>query len=143
MHSHDRSQAATVQQPLKGVQILLVEDEFDVANLLLFVLERAGSTVRFCIEAEDALSLLDSFQPDILVSNVKLPSHDGTWLIEQIRSHSRPELQDLPAIAVTSYDRDVCATCALEAGFDLFLSKLDSTDALVDAIAALVFTSKY
>lgn len=137
MYSHP-TQLTEADQPLRGLQILLVEDELDVASLLLFVLQTAGSRVKLCIEAEDALLALDTFQPDVLVSNIKLPSQDGTWLIQQIRSHSRPEIQHLPAIGVTSYDRDVCISCALDSGFDCFLSKLDPPDGIVDAIASLV-----
>lgn len=125
-------------QPLKGIQILLVEDEPDVAALLLFVLQAAGSTVELCTEAEAALLVLESFQPDILISNIKLPLHDGIWLIGQIRNHLPQELQQLPAIGVTSYDREVSAACALKAGFDCFLSKLDSPDVIVKAISTLV-----
>lgn len=118
----------------------MVEDEPDVADLLMFILQTAGSTVRRCTDAETALSLLelDSFQPDLLISNIKLLSHDGIWLIQQIRSHTRPELQNLPSIGVTSYDREVNAHEALTAGFNCFLSKLDTPDTLVETISALV-----
>jgi CheY-like chemotaxis protein len=143
MHSYqDQPTHAKPLQPLQGLHILLVEDELDVADLLVFVFQTAGATIRWCSSAETALSVLESFPPDILVSNIKLPLHDGTWLIQQIRCHPRSELQHMPALAVTSYDREVSANLALGSGFDLFLSKLDSPEALVDAISALVVNPK-
>lgn len=128
-------------QRLKGVHILLVEDEPDIADLLVFLFQTEGSTVSRCIDAETALSTLESVHPDLLVSNIKLPSHDGTWLIQQIRNHPCLRIQHLPALGVTSYDREVYACDALASGFNLFLSKLDSPDALVEAVSVLVALS--
>lgn len=137
MHSH-RFAEASQQQPLKGILVLLVEDELDIADLLLIVLQAAGASVRLCNEAEAALVLLETLQPHILLSNIQLPSHNGIWLIQQIRNHPRSEIQRLCAIGVTSYHRDVHAADALEAGFDRFLSKLESPDAIVNTISELV-----
>jgi CheY-like chemotaxis protein len=108
------------------------------------LLPRAGGATRLLrlTAAETALSVLESFPPDILVSNIKLPLRDGAWLIGQIRCHSRSELQHIPALAVTSYDREVSANSALAAGFDLFLSKLDVPEALVEAVSTLVVNPK-
>ena len=143
MHSHQRQTAEASQKPLlEGIHILLVEDEPDIADLLLFVLQTAGAIVRRCTNAEAALSILESFQPDLLISNIQLISHDGNWLIQQIRNHPRPELRQLPALGVTSYHREVSASHALASGFDCFLSKLDSPQTLVETIAKLVMSSR-
>ncbi|MEH2155104.1 response regulator [Nostoc sp.] len=127
-------------QPLVGTRILLVEDEPDIADLLIFILEAAGAEVMALTDAEAALTLVESLHPDILVSNVKLPEHDGNWLIEQIRVHSRPFLRELPAIAITSYTREVSSYKALNAGFDRFLVKLESPEEIVDEIVHLLST---
>ncbi|MHC5734336.1 response regulator [Nostoc sp.] len=127
-------------QPLVGTRILLVEDEPDIADLLIFILEEAGAEVMALTDAEAALTLVESLHPDILVSNVKLPEHDGNWLIEQIRVHSRPFLRELPAIAITSYTREVSSYKALNAGFDRFLVKLESPEEIVDEIVHLLST---
>ena len=142
MHSHQsRSTEARQQNSLEGIHILLVEDEPDIADLLLFVLQTAGATVRRCSSAETALPLLESFRPNLLISNIKLLSHDGNWLIQQVRNHSCPELRHLPALGVTSYHREVSADRALASGFDCFLSKLDSPHKLVEVISSLVMVS--
>lgn len=138
MPSHQsRSMAAPPQHPLKGIQILLVEDELDIADLLLVIFQGAGATVRLCMEAESVLAVLETYQPDVLVANIKLPSHDGIWLIQQIRNHLRPEIRSLPAVGMTSYHRDVHADAALAAGFDCFLSKLDSPNEIVNTLSTL------
>jgi CheY-like chemotaxis protein len=143
VHSHpSQPTEASQQQLLEGIHILLVEDEPDIADLLLFVLQMTGATVRRCTDAETALALLASFQPDLLVSDIQLLSHDGNWLIQQIRNHPRPELRHLPALGVTSYHREVSASHALASGFDCFLSKLDSPQTLIETISTLVMASQ-
>ncbi len=143
MHSQQNQSKEAIQQDLlKDIHILLVEDEPDVADLLVFVLQTAGAIVRKCSSAETALPLLESFRPDLLISNIQLLSHDGNWLIQQIRNHPCPELRHLPALGVTSYPREVSADRALASGFDCFLSKLDSPHTLVEVISNIVMSSR-
>ncbi|MBD0385069.1 MAG: response regulator [Nostoc sp. C3-bin3] len=125
-------------QPLVGILILLVEDEPDIADLLTFVLEASGAEVMALSDAEAAFALVESLHPDILLSNVKLPDHDGNWLIEQIRVHSCLSLRQLPAIAITSYTREVSIYKALDAGFNRFLVKLESPEKIIDEIVYLL-----
>ncbi len=127
-------------QCLAGIRILLVEDEPDIADLLVLILETAGADVTALINAEAALAWLESLHADILLCNVKLPEHDGNWLIEQIRVHSSPFLQQLPAIAITSYTREVSHRKALNAGFDRFIAKLESVEEIVGEIVDLLST---
>jgi CheY-like chemotaxis protein len=125
-------------QPLVGILILLVEDEPDIADLLIFILEAAGAEVMALTDAEAAFALVESLHPDILLCNVKLPDHDGNWLIEQIRVHSCLSLRQLPAIAITSYTREVSSYKALDAGFNRFLVKLESPETIIDEIVYLL-----
>ncbi|MEH1940066.1 MAG: response regulator [Nostoc sp.] len=127
-------------QQLAGTLILLVEDEPDIADLLTFILEAAGAEVIALTDAEAALDLIESLHPDILLCNVKLPDRDGNWLIEQIRVHSCSSLRQLPAIAITSYTREVSSYKALNAGFNRFLVKLESPDEIVGEIVRLLYT---
>ncbi|WP_254625622.1 response regulator [Nostoc sp. TCL240-02] len=102
---------------LAGIKIFLVEDEPDIAELLLFILEKEGAEVITFMDAEEALSMIELFNPDILLSNVLLPNHDGNWLIEQVRIHSNSLVRQLPAIAITSYTREVSSSKAIDAGW--------------------------
>jgi CheY-like chemotaxis protein len=123
---------------LKGLKVLLVEDEPDIADLLTFVLMLQGAEVTFAVSAEEALGKLGAELPDVLVSNIKLPNEDGYWLIEQIRSLESHWKGQLPAIAVTSYTRDFSKDRALDAGFDYFLPKPVDLDDLTAHILTLV-----
>ncbi|WP_138504668.1 response regulator [Nostoc sp. PA-18-2419] len=125
-------------QQLSGILILLVEDEPEIADLLIFILETAGAQVMALSNAEAAFALIESLHPHLLLCNIKLPNHDGNWLIKQIRVHSNPSLRELPAIAITSYTREFSSDKALNAGFDRFLVKLESPEEIVDEIAQLI-----
>ncbi|WP_088889538.1 response regulator [Leptolyngbya ohadii] len=126
------------ETPLAGVQVLLVEDEFDIATLLLFILLEAGAEAVWVVQSREALDCLDHFHPDILLSNIKLPDHDGDWLIQEIRQAESVEMPRLPAIAITSYTRDVAATQVLEAGFDRFMPKHFDPEEIISTILDLV-----
>ncbi len=122
---------------------MLVEDEPDIADLLIFILETVGAEVMAFINAETAFAILESFHPDILVSDVKLPYHNGNWLIKQIRGHSSPYFRQLPAIAITSYTREFSESKALNAGFDRFLVKLENLESIEGVIVELLSTRDY
>jgi DNA-binding response OmpR family regulator len=123
---------------LAGVKILLVEDEPDIADLLTLLLKANGAEIITATYAESALPLLEKYHPDLLLCNVRLPHKDGNWLIEQLRHHSSGFLQGLPAIAITSYTRDVSEFKALDSGFDRFVAKDSDLDALIETIVNLL-----
>jgi len=125
---------------LVGILILLVEDEPEIADLLTFILETAGAEVIALPNAEQALALIETLHPDILLCNMRLPEHDGNWLIEQIRVHSCQFIRELPAIAVTSYTREVSKHKALNAGFDRFIVKLENPEKIVDQVVQLIYS---
>lgn len=127
----------TVQTLLAGLTVLLVEDEPDIAELFTFILEEYGAEVVLVNSALEALGELGQRLPDILVSNVRLPEEDGRWLIEQVRD-LEGAWNELPAIAVTSYTREVDAEGALQSGFQHFMSKPLDPDELVQEILKLV-----
>jgi CheY-like chemotaxis protein len=125
---------------LEGILILLVEDEPDIADLLTFILHDERANVIAVDQAEAALILLDTLRPHLLLCNVKLPQRDGDWLVRQVRTHQSPQVQHLPAIAVSSYMRDVAENAMIDAGFDYFLPKPFDSDELVLTILSLTNT---
>jgi DNA-binding response OmpR family regulator len=67
-------------QPLKGMQVLLVEDEPNMAVSLTDVLEHSGAAVIAATTALEALQVLAVQRPQILVCNLRLPALEGTRL---------------------------------------------------------------
>jgi CheY-like chemotaxis protein len=124
-------------QPLKGMQVLLVEDEPNMAVSLTDVLEHSGAAVIAATTALEALQVLAVQRPQILVCNLRLPDLEGTHLLEQVRQAPDTALRQLPALAVTSSSREYSAA-ALKAGFDYFLAKPIEPAPLIEAILQLI-----
>jgi len=127
---------------LQGVQVLLVEDEPDIAELLVFILHTVGAEVVTATNAIEALTRLETHTPHVLLCNIKLPQHNGDWLVQQIRQHEAHTGRFLPALAVTSYSREVSAPHLLLDGFQAYLDKLSDPEQLVLAVFHLARTAQ-
>jgi CheY-like chemotaxis protein len=121
--------------PCQDVSVLVVEDHDDSRELLVFALERAGATVIGVASAAEALKWLKTIRPQVIVSDLSMPGRDGFSLLQEVRS--LPDLQDLPAIAVTGHTQpDILARVA-SAGFQQFMRKPVNLTDLCDAIRTL------
>ncbi len=123
---------------LNGLQILLVDDEADTRDFLEFVLKEFGATVTAVSSAEQALSTLEQFTPDLLLSDIGMPQQDGYTLIRQVRTQLPAPQRDLPAIALTAYATQEDAARAIAAGFQHHLSKPVEPATLIQTISDLM-----
>ena len=81
-------------------EILVAEDEADIAMILREILEMAGHHVTLATDGAMALELLESgLRPDIILTDLKMPRIGGRRLIESLRSN--PRTAPLPVILVT------------------------------------------
>jgi CheY-like chemotaxis protein len=113
------------------VRVLVVDDEPDVRLLLSAVLASPG--VEIVGEADDgfdALELVKSTSPDVVVLDLMLPTLSGFDVLRAIR-HDNP---DVRVVAVSAMAEDTAEREALAAGADLFVSKLDVTRRLLGAV---------
>lgn len=117
--------ASTNQQLsiLEGLRVLLVDDEADARHLLTTILGQYGAQVMAVASAMEAISALQQFHPDILVSDIGMPQEDGYTLIRKIRTLSIEQGGRIPAVALTAYARTEDRTQALLAGFQLHIPK--------------------
>ncbi|MGL5195016.1 MAG: PAS domain-containing protein [Chroococcales cyanobacterium] len=123
---------------LQGIKILVVDDILDTREFLVFVLEMEGALVQAVESAERAISVINDWQPDILVSDIGMPELDGYGLIRTLRSRSPQEGGTLPAIAVTAYAAQSDRERILAAGFDAHIPKPVEPLDLAQAIARLL-----
>jgi signal transduction histidine kinase/ActR/RegA family two-component response regulator len=126
---------------LKGVSILIVDDENDARELMVAMLEEYGAQVRAVASADAALSVLHDgadFAPDVLVSDVGMPGTDGFALVREIRNFQSEKTRKLPAIAVTAYANPEDRVRALVAGYQNHIPKPVDANVLAAAIAKLV-----
>jgi CheY-like chemotaxis protein len=120
---------------LHGTAILVADDDADSREVLEYIVHQAGGTVRSAATANEALEVLLTWTPDVLLLDISMPTMDGFELLETIRGVSR--LREIPAVAVTAHayaaDRQRC----IEAGFAEHVSKPYDGDALLDLVARL------
>jgi PAS domain S-box-containing protein len=116
-------EAGFPSESLRGLHVMVLDDEASVRELLALTLSKCGASVTLASSVEDALSLLPNLSPDVVISDIAMPGADGYEFIQKLRPLARPRGADLPVIALTAYasvhDRDR----ALRAGFDRHLTK--------------------
>lgn len=89
--------------------------------------------------AEEAFTVLPTFNPHILISDIGMPDEDGYALIRKIRSREKTEqLKRIPAIALTAYARVEDRMKALSSGFQMHVPKPVEPAELATVIASLV-----
>jgi len=123
---------------LKGLRVLVVDDEADARELMRIVLRSSGAEVMSAASAEEAFEHVEQWHPDILVSDIGLPDVDGYALIQKLRTLEAERGWSIPALAVTAYARVEDRTRALSSGFQMHVAKpLEPAD-LVAAITSLL-----
>ena len=123
-------------QSLDGLQVLVVDDEADSRELITAILESHGISVRAVASAAAALEELKRFQPDVLVSDIRMPGGDGYSLIRQVRALEALQEGHIPAAAMTAYlDED--EEKSLQAGFEGHLYKLAQPSEWVEMVTQL------
>jgi len=123
---------------LKGIKVLVVDDEVDTRELLVFILEEYGASVHAVTSAVEALETFALSQPDILLSDIGMPEMDGYMLIRAIRSLSLEQGGNVPAIALTAYAGETDHRQVLMAGFQKHITKPVDPPELATVIAQLV-----
>ena len=120
-----------------GLRILVVDDEPDARELLVSMLTHCKATVFAAGSAKEAIAVLRSERPDILVSDIGMPEVDGYGLIGEVRGLTADEGALTPAIALTAYARAEDRTRALLAGFNMHVAKPIEPAELLAAVAGV------
>jgi PAS domain S-box-containing protein len=107
---------------LRGVRVLVVDDEADSNAVVSALLGARGAEVRTALSAADALAIADVWRPDVVVSDIAMPGEDGIALLRALRSR-RAAIGEVPAIALTAYGSGADRRRILAAGFQAYVAK--------------------
>jgi PAS domain S-box-containing protein len=121
---------------LEGVRVLVVDDEPDARALVERLLKDCAATVTTAGSTSEALEQVAREKPDVLVSDIGMPQQDGYALIRCIRKLDG-DRGDIPAIAFTAYARAEDRLKAIQAGYQLHLSKPVEPTKLIAMVARL------
>ena len=100
------------------------------------LLEAAGARVTTAGSADEALTLLEEERPDLVLTDIGMPTVDGFELIRRIRQLPRA-VRDVPAAALTAYAQPEDRTRALRSGFQVHLAKPIDPGELITAVESL------
>ncbi|HEX5733236.1 MAG TPA: ATP-binding protein [Blastocatellia bacterium] len=122
---------------LRGVRVLVVDDEEDARRLLTAVLEQCDANIRTCASVEEALAEIEEWEPDVLVSDIEMPGEDGYALVRKVRELESERGGWLPAVALTAHARAEDRMRVLSSGYQMHVSKPVEPAELAVVIASL------
>jgi signal transduction histidine kinase/CheY-like chemotaxis protein len=122
---------------LASLRVLVVDDDPDTREAVRRLLEQAGAQVASVASAEEALAALQLAPPDVLLSDIAMPGHDGYELIRQVRALAPERGGRVPAAALTAFTQVEHRREALVAGYQIWLPKPIEPSALTEAVARL------
>jgi PAS domain S-box-containing protein len=120
-----------------GIRVLVVEDDPETRDILAAILERGGISYRMAGRASEALSMLDEWQPDAIVSDIGMPDMDGYEFVRQLRQRPAELGGRIPALALSAFARLEDRERALGSGYQGHIAKPVDPGDLVRAIAEL------
>ncbi len=131
------SESYTKLPSLDGVRILLVDDLAEARELITFALVNKGAEVRTADSATEGLSVLGEWRPDVILSDIAMPSEDGYSFIRKVRKLSEAKGGKIPAAALTAYVGSKERLKSIEAGYQAYITKPVEWSELVMIVASL------
>jgi len=117
-------------------KILVVDDEKDIVDLITYNLEKEGFTTMRAYDGEDALEMVKSKKPDLVVLDLMLPGIRGLEVCKFIRRNR--ETEALPVIMLTAKGDHVDKILGLEMGADDYITKPFNVRELIARVRAVL-----
>ena len=133
--------AAELNEPESGqIRILVVDDQGVIRMGLAMILDHEPdlTTVAQAGDGEEALRLIEQYDPDVVLMDIRMPVMDGLVATERITSANKAAGRSRPAVLVlTTFDDEAYVLSAVRAGASGFLLKDTDPDLLVSAVRAV------
>jgi CheY-like chemotaxis protein len=119
---------------MHGDPVLIVDDNPQNLKLARVLLASEGYEVRTAVNAEEALSVLETFTPRLILMDIQLPGMDGLELTRRLKAD--PARRNIVVVALTAYAMKGDEDKARTAGCDGYVSKPIDTERLPKVVAA-------
>jgi DNA-binding response OmpR family regulator len=119
-----------------GKTILIAEDEPNIVAAVSFLLQRSGYDVRVASNGDEALKLVETCNPHLVLLDVMMPVRSGYEVCKRIRE--RADWRHIKIIMLSAKGRDAEVAKGLSIGADLYVTKPFSARDLVDKVATLL-----
>jgi len=111
--------------------ILVVDDEAQIARVLKTTLSSRGYAIRTASDGDDALQVMKSWTPDLVITDLRMPNMNGVELCRHLRAKSA-----IPIIVLSVRNEERTKVEALDAGADDYVTKPFSVDELLARVRA-------
>lgn len=122
---------------VRGLRVLIVDDDRDTLDLLDTVLKGAGVLVACAGSVAEAFELLPSHRPDVIISDIEMPTENGHSFLRNLRSVLDEDGGLTPAIALTGRAQPEDRQKGLASGFNVYLTKPTTPAVLLRALDQL------
>jgi CheY-like chemotaxis protein len=123
---------------LENLTIVVVDDQEDARTAVGRYLSSLGADVHTSDEVDKALNILPVLEPDLIITDIRLPGKDGFELLRTIRSLDKPSIRDVPIVAMTALADGLDQMSNVSPGFNGFLRKPFTPDTLLRVISELL-----
>jgi CheY-like chemotaxis protein len=110
-----------VVHALHHVRVVVVDDDRDATDTLVWLLQMAGHEVVGCYTGQEAVEKACASSPDVMLIDLAMPGVDGNQMARQVREQGRNKQALL--IAISGYADDAHRQLCMSAGFDHYLVK--------------------
>ena len=121
---------------MAGERVLVVDDHPQNLKLARLLLKDEGYDLRCAVDAEEALLLLESFEAQLVLTDVQLPGMDGLTLTQQIKAD--PRRRHIKVVVFSAYAMKSDEQRALAAGCDAWVPKPIDSDKLLRVLAEVL-----
>ena len=133
------SERMFVEDYYKGkrlLKVLFVDDDYFTRTIAIKLLGNADYEIKTAEDGEQAIGLLCTYKPDIIITDVNMPKLDGWTLCEKLREN--PETKGIPIIMLTARQGKMSEAMSYQLGANAYLAKPINEHELLDTIKRLV-----
>jgi DNA-binding response OmpR family regulator len=117
-------------------KILIADDEPNIVTSLEYLMQKSGYEVKIARNGDEALALVESFLPDVVLLDVMMPRKSGYEVCQQIRE--RPEWRHIKVVMLSAKGREAEVNKGLSLGADTYVTKPFSNQELMATIDGLL-----
>lgn len=117
-------------------KVLIADDEPNIVTSLEYLMTKSGYQVEIARNGEEALALVESFRPDLVLLDVMMPRRSGYEVCQKMRE--RPEWRHIKIVVLSAKGREAEVSKGLSLGADAYVTKPFSNRELIARVADLL-----
>lgn len=117
-------------------KVLIADDEPNIVTSLEFLMTKSGYEVEVARNGEEALALVESFMPDLVLLDVMMPQRSGYDVCQKMRE--RPEWRHIKIVMLSAKGREAEVSKGLSLGADAYVTKPFSNRELIAKVGGLL-----